>query len=56
MEFPLTATEDGEKLRVSGEQRLRLRDFGITPVRLALGTVQVCNEFELIYDLTLQKQ
>lgn len=56
VEFPLTWSEAGNQMRVWGKKTLRLRDFNIQPIRKALGTVRVRNEFELVYDITLKRQ
>jgi len=55
-EFPLTWSQEGDKLRVWGKKDLRLRDFKIEPIRKALGAVKVGNEFELVYDITLRRE
>lgn len=55
-EFPLTWSESPGQIHVQGRQTLLLRDFGIEPIRLGLGTVKVKNEFELVYDLVLKRQ
>jgi polyisoprenoid-binding protein YceI len=56
VEFPLSWEQGGDRLRVRGGRKLLLRDFSIEPPRVAMGTIKVRNEFELIYDITLQKQ
>jgi polyisoprenoid-binding protein YceI len=56
LELPLSCNQNGERLHVSGKATLRLRDFDIRPIRLALGAVQVSNEFELIYDVDLRRE
>ncbi len=56
VEFPLAWTQTSDRLRVWGKKELRLRDFNIQPRRLALGTIQVRNEFEMVYDITLQRR
>lgn len=53
VEFPIAWTQDAGRLRVQGKKPLLLRDFKIEPIRKALGSVQVRNEFEVVYDLTL---
>ncbi len=56
VEFPLAWDQSGDRLHVWGKKKLLLRDFGIQPARVAGGTIQVRNDFELVYDVTLQKQ
>jgi polyisoprenoid-binding protein YceI len=55
-EFPLVCEQSGSRLRVSGQQKLKLRDFNIEPIRVAGGTIKVRNEFEIVYDITLKRQ
>ncbi len=56
VEFPLAWSQNGDQLRVQGERKLMLRDFGIEPIRIGLGAVKVRNEFELTYDIALRSQ
>ena len=56
VELPLRWVQDGDRLQVRGSRRLLLRDFNIEPPRVAMGTIKVRNEFEVVYDLTLQRQ
>ncbi len=56
VEFPLSWTEQGGKLRVTGKKTLRLRDFGIEPISRGLGAVKVRNEFEVVYDIALEHE
>lgn len=55
IEFPLAWEQSEGRLRVSGKQKLQLRDFNIEPIRVAGGTIKVRNDFELVYDITLRK-
>lgn len=52
-EFPLAWSEEGDRMRVRGRKELRLQDFHIKPIRKALGTIQVRNQFEVVYDIVL---
>lgn len=56
IELPLHWSEQGGRLRIQGQTRLRLTDFNIQPIRLGFGTVKVRNEFDLVYDVTLERQ
>jgi polyisoprenoid-binding protein YceI len=56
VEFELTSEPEGNRLRVQGKKTLKLRDFGIEPIRLGMGTVKVRNEFDLVYDLVLERK
>jgi polyisoprenoid-binding protein YceI len=55
VQFPVNWTEQGKMLRVQGAQFLRLTDFGIVPIRRALGAVRVRNQFEVDYNLALHR-
>lgn len=55
VEFPVDWTQDSDRLEVKGKARLRLRDFGIEPIRKGLGTVKVKNEFEVVYNIVLRE-
>jgi polyisoprenoid-binding protein YceI len=54
-EFPLRWEQEAGRLQVRGSRKLLLRDFGIQPPRVAMGTIKVRDEFELVYDITLQR-
>jgi polyisoprenoid-binding protein YceI len=56
IEFPLRWSEQSGRLRIQGQTSLRLTDFKIQPIRLGFGTVKVRNEFDLVYDVTLEPQ
>jgi hypothetical protein len=46
-------SEDGEKIRVKGEKRLLMTDFGVTPPTLMLGVLKTDNEIKIRFDLLL---
>ena len=54
-ELPLAWSQDGKVLRARGKKKLLLRDFKIEPISKAFGTVQVRNDFDLIYDIVLRR-
>jgi len=56
VEFPLDCQEDGDRLRVRGKTNLRLRDFNIKPLSVALGAFKVKDVFEVKYDIILQRE
>lgn len=56
VELPLAWNQSRDRLRVWGKKKLWLRDFKIQPARVALGTIQVRNDFELVYDITLREK
>lgn len=47
--------QDG-RVRVWGQAEMRLTEFGIQPIRRALGTVRVRDQFELQWDTEWRKQ
>lgn len=56
VEFLLDCQQNGDRLRVRGKKDFRLRDFNIQPFSMALGAVKVKNEFEVTYDITLERK
>lgn len=56
VEFPLDCLQTGDRVRVRGKKDLRLRDFNIQPISRALGAFRVKNEFEVTYDITLERK
>lgn len=55
VEFPLRWEQNRDRLQVRGTKKLLLRDFNIEPPQVAMGTIKVRNEFEVVYDLKLQR-
>ena len=53
VEFPLTWSQNDKVLTIQGKKQLLLRDFGIEPIRKFFGTIQVRNDFEVVYDIRL---
>jgi polyisoprenoid-binding protein YceI len=56
VEFPIAWSQDGERLNVKGQVKLRLRDFQIEPISKGLGAVKVKNEFEVVYTIQLRRE
>jgi polyisoprenoid-binding protein YceI len=56
VEFRLDCQQTGDRLRVRGKKDLCLRDFNIQPISRALGAFKVKNEFEVTYDITLERK
>lgn len=54
--WPTQLSIQAGTVHVWGEAPMRLSDFGITPIRRALGTVRVRDQFELRWDTVWQKQ
>jgi polyisoprenoid-binding protein YceI len=53
VEFHIAWSEADRGLRAHGTEKLFLRDFGIEPIRKFLGSIQVRNDFEVVYDIRL---
>jgi polyisoprenoid-binding protein YceI len=56
LEFPLRWEQEGGRFQVRGSTKLLLRDFNIEPPRVAMGTIKVRNDIDVVYDITLQRQ
>jgi len=56
VEFPLAWSQGERRLSIQGKKQLYLRDFGIQPIRKFFGTLQVRNDFEVVYDLQLDRR
>ncbi|PYV18176.1 MAG: hypothetical protein DMG21_05800 [Acidobacteria bacterium] len=55
VEFPINWTEDAKGLHAQGTKKLLLRDFDIQPIRKFFGTIQVRNDFDVVYDIRLSR-
>jgi hypothetical protein len=51
MRVPLAVTESAEAIAVNGELALRQTDFGITPLSVVGGAIQVQDEVKLRFDI-----
>lgn len=56
VEFHISWQQSGGQLRVSGKEQFLLREFKIEPARVAGGTIKVRNDFELVYDVRLERK
>ncbi|MGH9477312.1 MAG: YceI family protein [Terriglobales bacterium] len=54
--WPTHLASAGDEARVWGAATLKLSDFGIRPVRRALGTVRVRDQFQLRWDTFWQRR
>lgn len=54
--FSLFCRQIGDRLRIRGKKMLRLTDFNIQPFSRAFGAVKVRNQFEVTYDITLERK
>jgi hypothetical protein len=55
MQVPLTVTESPEAIAVKGELALRQTDFGITPLSVVGGAIQVQDEVKLRFDVRARR-
>ncbi|MEJ2009677.1 MAG: YceI family protein [Acidobacteriota bacterium] len=53
--FSLDCNQFGDRLRIRGKKMLKLTDFHIQPYSRAFGAVKVKNEFEVTYDIVLER-
>lgn len=53
--FLLNCHQSGDQLHISGKKMLKLTDFNIQPFSRAFGAVRVKNEFEVTYDIILDR-
>lgn len=56
VDFLIAWQQKGDRLEVRGQKKLRLTDFQIKPIRLAFGALRVKNEFDVSFDLTLERE
>jgi polyisoprenoid-binding protein YceI len=54
-QFSLDCHEDGDRLQIRGKKMFKLTDFNIQPFSTAFGAVKVKNNFEVIYDIVLER-
>jgi polyisoprenoid-binding protein YceI len=54
-QFSLDCHQIGDKLQIRGRKTFRLTDFNIQPGSAAFGTVKIKNEFEVTYDIVLDR-
>jgi len=55
MRVPLAVTEGSEAIAVNGELALRQTDFGITPLSVVGGAIQVQDEVKLRFDIRARR-
>jgi len=53
--FALDCHLAGDQLRIHGKKMLKLTDFNIQPYSRAFGAVKIKNEFEVTYDIVLNR-
>jgi len=54
-QFSLDCHQIGDKLQIRGKKAFRLTDFNIQPFSTAFGTVKIKNDFEVTYDILLDR-
>ena len=55
VQFSLDCRENGERLQISGKKMFKLTDFDIQPFSTAFGAVKVKNDFEVSYNIVLER-
>ncbi|HUX09431.1 MAG TPA: YceI family protein, partial [Terriglobia bacterium] len=55
VEFSLDCHQIGGKLQIRGKKMFKLTDFNIQPFSTALGAVKVKNDFEVTYNIILDR-
>jgi hypothetical protein len=53
--FSLDCHQIGDKLQIRGKKMFRLTDFNIQPYSRAFGAVKVKNDFEVTYNIVLDR-
>jgi len=56
LDLPLKVTIKGDVLEATGETTLKQTDFGITPNKIALGTVAVKDELTVAYRIVARSR
>lgn len=54
-QFSLDCHQIGDKLQIRGKKTFKLTDFNIQPFSTAFGTVKIKNDFEVTYDIVLDR-
>ena len=54
-QFSLDCHQIGDKLQIRGKRTFKLTDFNIQPFSTAFGTVKIKNDFEVTYDIVLDR-
>jgi polyisoprenoid-binding protein YceI len=55
-DYLISWQQKGKELDARGQKELRLTDFQIKPIRLAFGAIRVKNEFDVNFDVTLERE
>ncbi len=55
VQFSLDCHANGERLQISGKKMFKLTDFNIQPFSTAFGAVKVKNDFEVTYNVVLDR-
>ena len=55
VQFSLDCHANGERLQISGKKMFKLTDFDIQPFSTAFGAVKVKNDFEVTYNVVLER-
>lgn len=55
IQFSLDCHQIGEKLQIQGKRMFKLTDFNIQPFSAAFGAVKIKNDFEVTYNIVLDR-
>ncbi|HXH51474.1 MAG TPA: YceI family protein [Terriglobia bacterium] len=55
VQFSLDCKEIGDKLHIRGKKMFKLTDFNIQPFSTAFGAIKVKNDFEVTYNVVLER-
>ena len=55
-DYLISWQQKGKELDARGQKELRLTDFQIKPIRLAFGAIRVKNEFDVNFNVTLERE
>jgi polyisoprenoid-binding protein YceI len=55
VQFSLDCKQNGDKLQIRGKKMFKLTDFNIQPFSTAFGTIKVKNDFEVTYNVVLDR-
>lgn len=55
VKFSLNCQQIGDKLQIQGKKMFKLTDFNIQPFSTALGAIRIRNDFEVTYNIVLDR-
>jgi polyisoprenoid-binding protein YceI len=55
IQFPVTITDDGTSVRVQGSKAINMKEWGVKPPSLMMGTMKVKEMVTINFDLTVKR-